>query len=190
MIEQETIDALIGDLYVLTELEKNAKKNKDELREKLFAIASESYEGKEYLLPITTITIPNSFWHSTEITPEEFVESRFPTWDVTHVEPALDTDETTFILRKKPEYMPYSYEGQSHKVSKQAVEPTPEIDWESLNNEFPEIFTKIAKEVVSYELDEQGVAELQKEIPDFMSILQRHVKVTRKPQQRVSVKEL
>lgn len=184
------LDEILAELNEVNKLEKELKVQKETLRKQLFEIAADSYKGKEYLLPITTVTIPKEFWYTTGLPPDEFLLTRYPTWDLTHTEDDPMLQATTFVLRKKPEYMPFSFDGESLKVSKQSTEPTPEIDWETLEAEQPQIFEKVAKKVVHLELNEDAIPELQKEYSDFTSILQRHVKVTREPQQRVSIKEL
>jgi hypothetical protein len=172
----------------MTKFEKEFKKQKEELRAELFAYAASDYEGKEYLLPITTVTVPKTFWYTTDMDPQEFLASRFPTWDLQYSEEDPITYETTFILRKKPEYMPFSYEDDNLKLSKSSTEPTPEVDWETLKQEREDLFEQIVQETVVYELNGDRLQELINEDKETLAIFQRHTRYTRDPQQRVSIK--
>ena len=184
-----TLDEVLVELNKVTEEEKQAKLKKEELRAQLFDFADEDYEDKEYLLPTTTITIPYEFWFTTGFEEDGFFESRYPTWEVIGREESVTRLSTTYVLRKKPRYMPFAYEGEELKLTKSVTEPTPDIDWETLEAECPDLFNKIVTEVVKYELDGDALLEAIEENPEVVAILQRHSYYTREPQQRVAIKK-
>jgi hypothetical protein len=184
------IDDVVEQLAEITSLEKEIKSKKENLRSELFEIGADDYEGKEWLLPTTTITVPKEFWVRTNLTPDEFIASRFPTWDLESREDDVTMFTTTFVLRKKPLYMPYKYENDNYKLSKSVTEPTPEIDWETLKAEDSQIFDKITKEVVIYELDGEALEELMAEDDSIIPFLTRHTMYKREPQQRVGIKNV
>lgn len=181
---------LAARLKKLSDQEKDIKAEKDGLRSELFNYGAKDYEGKEYLLPTTTITVPKIFWHTTGFTEFDFIRSRFPTWDIEVAEYDDLANTTTFVLRKNPLYAPFKYEDDALKLSKSVTEPTPEIDFESLKAERPDLFDKITKEVISLELDGEALEAAIAEDQEVVSILTRHTKYTREPQQRVAIKEL
>lgn len=184
------LNEVVKELKSLNDLEKEIKAKKDNLRAELFDYGVQDYDGKEWLLPTTTITVPKTFWLTSIMTPKDFIESRFPTWDLLSVEEDPAMFITIFVLRKKPLYMPYKYEDDNYKLSKSVTEPTPEIDWETLTAERPDLFDKLAKPVIHWELDGEVLEEMLKEDDELRSILTRHTKYNREPQQRVAIKEL
>lgn len=185
----QSLRSVVYNLKLITEQEKQIKKEKDELRAQLFDYAVQDYDGKEYLLPTTTITVPTSFWVSTGLTIQGFLDRSFPTWDLI----SCDTDDArclaTFVLRKKPLYMPFKYENDEVKLSKTAVEPTPDIDLETLKAETPTLFEKITSQRVIEELDGEKLQSALAEDPEVHSVLMRHTVYSREPQQRVGIKD-
>lgn len=171
-------------------LEKSLEDKKDEARAELFAYVVEDYESKPHLLPTTTVSVPKEFWLKTGMTEADFMSSRFPTWDIEHSEYDDLAMLTTFILRKRPDYMPFSDDGEDYKLTKTTTEPTPDIDWETLSAERPDLFRALSKPVTHFELDGDKLLELMEEDREIQSILMRHTNYTRAPQQRVSVKKI
>lgn len=178
------VSDLVAKLLEVTEEEKEVKARKEELREELFAYADE--QQPEHMIPLSTIEVPFSFFDVTGMDYEVFLISRFPTWDLKDYK--LVENGVVFILRKKRSFLPWKYEDDSHKLTKSPTEPTPEIDWETLKAEQPELFTRIAREVVTLEIDEEEFESALKEDPTLYDVLRRHSKFTRAASQRVSVK--
>jgi hypothetical protein len=183
------LDGLMERLARLNRLEKSIEEKKKEARAELFIVAEIDYEDKRHLLPTTTVTVPKKFWEKTGMTEQDFLDSRFPTWEIEHAEYDDVAGETTLILRKKPLFMPFSAEGDEYRLSKTTTEPTPDVDWETLSAERPDLFKKLAKPVTTFELDGDKLLELMEDDRSIQSVLMRHTKYTRQPQQRVSVKE-
>ena len=170
---------------------KELKSQEDSIRETIVDDARVGWLGREHLLPTTTITIPATFWITTEfVSVHDFVDSRFPTWELiaSHEDPVFN--DTTLVLRKLPEYMPFTYEDDEVKVSKVSVEPTPEIDQESLQAEDPNLYRRLFKPVVVVELDEKALSDAIEEDPKVPSILMRHQFSKRATQQRISASEV
>lgn len=180
------IKEIVAELHEVTEEEKTIKKRKEELRAQLFQYADA--EQSEFLLPTTTIEVPRSFWVATDISPEEFLASRFPTWDLIDRSYDIPRHVDIFILRKKKEYMPWKYEDGDFSVSKTPIESTPEIDWDTFKAERPDLYERLGKEVVSIEIDEDELFNVLQEDPSVYEVLRRHSKFTKNASQRVGVK--
>lgn len=178
------LENLVSDLYHVTAQEKELKVRKEELREELFKIADN--EQPEHLLPVSTIEVPFEFFDKTGMTYEAFLQSRFPTWDLQDYQ--VTETGVVFILRKGASYMPWKHEDEFYKVSKSPVEPTPELDWDTLATELPDLFGRIAKEKITYEVDEAEFNKALQEDPTVYEALRRHSKFTRATSQRVGVK--
>lgn len=178
------VENLVSDLYHVTSQEKELKTRKEELRDELFGIANS--EQPESLLPTSTIEVPFGFFDKTGMTYTEFLDSRFPTWDLQDYK--VKESSVVFILRKGKSYMPWKYEDEYYKLSKSPVEPTPEIDWDTLKAEREDLFTRLAKEKIVYEINEKEFNKLLQEDPTVYEILRRHSKFTRAVSQRVGVK--
>lgn len=178
------IENLVSDLYHVTTQEKELKARKEELRDELFGVANR--EQPEHLLPTATIEVPFEFFNTTGMTYDDFLKSRFPTWDLQDYE--VKDNSVVFILRKGKSYMPWKYEDDYYKLSKSPVEPTPEIDWDTLEIERPDLFGRLAKEKITYEVNEEEFNKLLQEDPTVYEVLRRHSKFTRAVSQRVGVK--
>jgi hypothetical protein len=164
-------------IAAIKEEEDELKARREKARIQFFSLITTGIE--EWQLRTTSITVPEEFWDIVDR--EEFFETRFPQWDIiseTRDEAQL-TD--TFILREKPEYVGDSFEvdhdGTRYKISKQIDAGTPAVDWASLRAEYPEIFRRLAKRVVKYEINEDAWGDLQEEYPEFTTIIQRHTRV-------------
>lgn len=185
-----TLDNTIRELHKLNALEKKVKARKDEVRSDLFEFGTLSYDGAEHLRPTTTVTVPQEFWEKTGLTESEFLATRFPTWEVEAAEYDDLAGETTFILRKLPEFLPYKYENEDYKLSYVATEPTPDIDWVTLGAERPDLFHKLAKPVTTFVLDEDKLVAMLEGEPEIIAVLTRHTHYSREPQKRVTIKEI
>jgi len=190
LTQRDDLAEVVYELKTITEKEKEIKKEKDSLRSKLFQYGVNWYEGREYLLPTTTVTVPDSFWKLTGMDSETFLASRFPTWDLISVESIPSLNQTVFVLRKNPIYMPFSWDDDEIKLSKTVTEPTPEIDFKTLAEARPDLFKKITREVVTREIDGDALEKEIADNPETISVLLMHTKYMREPQQRVGIKEL
>lgn len=180
------VENLVSELFHVTEQEKELKARKEELRDELFGVAQS--EQADHMLPSTSVEVPLTFFDRTGMTYESFLESRFPTWDLQAKEIDWDKDSIVFILRKNKHYMPWKYEDEYYKLSKSPVEPTPEIDWDTLRAELPELFDRIKQEKIVYEVNEVEFNKALHEDPTVYEALRRHSKFTRATSQRVGVK--
>lgn len=180
--------------------ERSVGKDSDALRSEFFRLHDEQFKGKDYLLPVKTIEVPDEFWHTTEMSKEDFVSSRFPGWNVEHCEYNTALSRTVFVLKRDPQYIPGMVELPQERlpgdeedylirVSKEISEYTPEIDWHTLKQERPDIWEKIAQPITSYEIDEEGFEKLVEESPEELATIQRHMKV-RKPVLKATAKRV
>jgi len=101
--------------------------------------------------------------------------TRYPSWNL--IKLIEDDEETTFIFRKRPEYMGKVIELEDAKLSKIAVEYSPEIDWESLAAEYPDLAEKLSKEEVRKVVNDEALEQEAKNNPDLFAILRRHMVV-------------
>jgi hypothetical protein len=84
--------------------------------------------------------------------------------------------------------MPEDPHSPLFKVSKDVAEYTPEIDWETLKSERPDIFKKLAVKRTHYDVNEAALEELFED-PEEASVLQRHLKV-KPPSLRVTARRI
>ncbi len=109
------------------------------------------------------------------MTHDRFLATRYPSWNLIKTVPGRT--ETTFILRKRPEYVGKVIEIDDQKISKIAVEYSPEIDWESLGKEFPELAKKLSKKEVRLVVNDEALEQEAKTNPELFAILRRHMVV-------------
>lgn len=194
---EEQLQRVARQFYDTKSVERETGKQADELRKEFFRLHDEQFKGKDYLLPVKTVDVPDEFWHSTQMSKEDFVSSRFPGWNVEHCEYNTALGRTVFVLKRDPQYIPgivelYEEDNEGNhliRVSKEISEYTPEIDWETLKQERPDIWEKIAQPITSYEIDEEGFEKLVEESPEELATIQRHMKV-RKPVLRATAKRV
>lgn len=145
------------------------------MRGELTGAIKSSYAEAEHLLPTLTETIPNTFFEDTALTHDQFLDSRYPSWDLIKKIPGRV--ETTFVLRKKPEHMGKVIELEDAIVTKISVEYSPEIDWVSFEKEFPELANKLSKEEVRKVVNDEALEQEAKDNPELFAILRRHMVV-------------
>jgi hypothetical protein len=148
---------------------KKLEDRKKELREQIFLLADNSYEGKEYLLPTTSISVASDFldkFFNGNV--GEFVRSRFPAWNL--LTTSVGSEGLILVLRKRPEFMPFSFEDEEVKLSRSPAESTPSIDWDIMKEYDAPLFGRVAKSVLTYELNED---ELQKVISEDAGTIER-----------------
>ncbi len=181
MDSQEYLEHVARDFYKTKQAERLVNETVQDLRDEFFRMHDEAVKGRSYTLPVKTIEVPDEFFAVTGMSAEEFVESRFPNWNVEHVEKNTATNKTTFILKQNYRYVPGIVEIDDDdkviRVAKEVSEYTPEIDWETLKAERPDLFDKLAQPVTRYEIDEVGFAEMVDKNPEELATLQRHMKV-------------
>jgi hypothetical protein len=154
---------------------KQFEKEKKEIRQQYFDEVAAKHAFSPNLLPTKTIAIPNEFWIKTSISIVDFCVSRFPDYDLIAQEQDIQGYNTILVLRKKAEVVPDVFEDDRVKVSKTVVENTPEIDWVTLEAEFPSIFQRIAREVTHYEINDAELSKVVEEQPEMLEHLKRHL---------------
>lgn len=181
MRRDERLRWLAQQLTEVAEEEKAVKKNRSDLREEFFRLLDHEQRGQEHLLPVITVEIPHDFFQNTGLSKEDFARTRFPDWDVEHVEHNIATGMLVFVFRKNPHFVPRSVEIEDSqgtvRVSKDVAEYSPEIDWETLQKDRPDLYQKLAVPVVSHELNERALEQLINETPEEVATLQRHMTV-------------
>lgn len=193
MTRQERLQQIARELYDAKGIERDAGNVTKELRDEFFRLHDEEFKGKDHLLPVRTIEVPDVFFAATGMSKEDFIESRFPGWNVEHVEYNTALKKSVFILKRDKRFIPGVVEVDDGdkllRVSKEVSEYTPEFDWDTLKAERPDLFEKITTERVVQDLDGEKLQEALADDPEIHSILMRHTKYTREPQQRVGIKD-
>lgn len=181
MTREERLQEIARDLYNSSMSDKAHKKTREELKDEFFRLLEYDFKGRDHILPVKTIEVPDEFWEKTQMTKDEFVQSRFPGWDVEHCEKNTALGQTVFVLKQNPHFIPGTVEVESKqglvRVSKEVAEYTPEIDWETLQKERPDLFEKLADTKVVLVLDEYELEKLSVEAPEELATLQRHMRV-------------
>jgi len=193
MTREERLQKIAQDLYEISVDDKRNKSTRDDLKDEFFRLLDYEYKGRAHILPVKTIEVPDTFWHSTQMTYDEFVRSRFPGWNVEHVEKSISTNRTVFVLKRDPQYVPGLVEVQDDegtiKVAKEVAEYTPEIDWTTLQQERPDLFEKLSRPRVIMELDDDAFEKLAMEEPEELATLERHM-VVRPPALKVQPRRM
>jgi len=181
MNREERLQHIARELYEAKSDEKMVKEDVGRLREEFFRLHDEGFKGQTYRLPVKTIEVPDAFFEITDMGIDEFVESRFPNWNVEHIEKNTALNKTVIVLKQDYRYVPGVVDVQDGdktiRVSKEVSEYTPEIDWTTLKEERPDLFERIAQPITSYEIDEVGFSKLIDESPEELATLQRHMRV-------------
>lgn len=182
------LDRLAYKQYKLSKLLKKLDVVKKQIRAELFLEADEHFEKEHWHLPMTSWLVENEFFEKSGITREEFVKTRFPQWDIQSTKE--DQEGVVYVLRKKKQYMPWSYENGDFEISRSVAELTPEIDWETMEKVEPEFFNMFAKPVKAYELDVDAFNKYMNKHPEFSgaSFLMKY-SVHKNPTLRVLAKQ-
>lgn len=192
MTREQRLQKIARDLFDISEEEKQSKKNRSDLREELFRLLEYEFQGRDHILPIKTVEVPETFWEATGMSKSEFVQTRFPGWNVEHVEKNIITKQTVFVLKRDPRYLPGVVELEDDpliKVSKEVAEYTPEIDWTTLQQERPDLFEKLAKPKVVLELDDDALEKIANTEPEELATLERHM-IVKEPSLKVQPRRL
>jgi len=175
-----SLDTLASDLYEVSQEIANLEDQRYQLRKQLFEIATEENDKPFYSLPTKSVELPDGFLKKVGLTKDEFFDSRYPGWKI------IAEEKNVYIIKKLPEFLPFEYvDPESRiKVAKQIQESTPEVDWETLEKDDPELYKELGMIVSHLELNEAKYYELSQKDPEVISILQRHLKM-KKPVQRL-----
>lgn len=170
---------LAEELHRVSQEERAAKQQRDELKKELFKLIDVDFKNNPHLLPVRQIEVPQSFFDKTGMTYDEFISSRYPGWTCEHVEKDISSDRLVFIVKRDATCMPYSIEinNGEFRVSREINEYTPSVDWNSMRDELPELFDRLAAPHITYEINEDELERLIEIEPDVLSKLQRHMKV-------------
>lgn len=191
MNREERLEHIARELAELTAEERDIKALRDDAKEEFFRLLRDRH--KHSVLPVRTVEVPDEFFHSTGLSYDEFVESRFPGWLVEHVEKNIAMHRTVFVLKRDPEYLTDAVDITTDegtlRVSKVVAEYTPEVDWESLRREDEKLFDKLAQPQLVYNVNEEALERLMEEEPHELAKLQRHMKV-RKPSLKVTSRKV
>ena len=187
-LQESELDKLAYKQFKLSRLLKKLDTVKKQIRAELFQEADEHFEKEHWHLPMTSWLVEWDFFEKSGLTPDEFVKTRFPQWDV---QSSKKTDEgIVYVLRKKKQYMPWSYENSEYEISRSVAELTPEVDWETMEKVEPEFFKMFAKPVETYELDVDTFNKYMNKHPEFSgaSFLMKY-SVHKNPTLRVLAKQ-
>ena len=178
------MNALSLHIWELDRLIKEAEAQKTQAKKDFFRAASMTVNMTS-TIPQRRVEIEKEWFTKMEITEDEFLETRFPSWEL------VDRKEhfglVVFLLKKDIDYMPYTFTNVDlgKTLGKQIQEYDPTIDWASLHKDNPEVFYIIAKEVTFYELDEEALHDLLQTNPEVLELLSRHM-LYRKPAIKLS----
>lgn len=179
------------ELYNLHHDKQKATSEYDQARRKFMSLTTEEYRQNEAILPVRTIEVPDEFFEKTGMDELAFVLSRFPGWQVEHRD--KKEGSTIYVFRKDPNYMPDSveiHEGEiTIRVSKEVSDYTPEIDWDTLKQERPDLYKRLAKRRMVLEVNEGEFNKMVEEDPHEMAVLERHLKV-KEPSLKVRPRKL
>lgn len=193
MTREERLAQIARELYDAKMSERGVKADVEHLRDEFFRLYDDGVRGKSYKMAVKTIEVPQEFFEKTGMSMEDFVKSRFPNWDVEHIEKNTATGVTVIVLKQNYKYIPGTVDiddgDKVIRVSKEISEYTPDIDWDTLQQERPDIFKEIAKKVITYEIDEKGFSDFVAEKPEDLATLQRHMKV-RSPSIRATARRV
>jgi hypothetical protein len=192
MRREQRLAHIARQLYETVENEREVKKSREDLRKEFFRLHDAGL-GANHILPVRTVEIPESFFKATGLSQEEFVTRRFPGWKVEHVELNTVEKKRTFVLKRDTKYVAgvvdIEDEGQTVRVSKEVVEYSPEVDFESLKKERPDLYRKLKKTVKVDVLDDDKFEALLAEHPEELSVVERHL-VVKEPALRATVKRV
>lgn len=189
MKPNEYIEEVARHLHTSIQGEKNWKKQRAEDRDEFFRMADEVWNSRDHMLPVQTVEVPQSFFNQTGLTQDEFISTRYPGWDVEHVEYNTVSKNRVFVLKRNPRYLGQVVEidvdGKIVQVAKEISEYSPEVDWETLAKERPDLAERLAKPRIVYDIDEVELERLFEETPEDAATLKRHLKV-REPSLRAT----
>lgn len=179
-------DEIVREIRELQEQKKEVEKTLERSRKRLFNLINEQ-EKKSPSLPTKRIEVALDFFTTCNIDPEDFLITRYPSWDL--VEYGIDEEARTavFQLRKNPEYTSFLYQppGENWKIGREIQEYDPSLDIETLKLEDPELVSRLVVEHVTYKLDPDALAIVMQTEPEKLAVLERHL-TAKKPAQKLS----
>lgn len=195
--EEAELKRIAENLFYAKGAEKEAKVEASKIRDEFLRLYDADVASSAYALPVITIEVPDIFFELSQMSKEDFISTRFPDWQIEHSEAKPFANCTVFVLRKNPTYLPGSIDveieidGKSEfiRVAKEVSEYTPEMDWESLEFERPDLYEKLAVPVTKYEMNETAFEKLLAERPEELAVIRRHMKV-RKPTIRTTARKV
>jgi hypothetical protein len=195
MRREQRLAHVARQLYETTEEEKEVKKRRENLRSEFFRLSDigKGTTGGRNILPVRTVEVPEDFFQATALSQEEFITRRYPGWNVEHVELNTVSKVRTFVLKRDTKYVSsvveIEDEGQIVRVSKEVVEYSPEVDFDTLKMERPDLFNALAEEVTTYVLNDDAFEQLIAEYPEELAVIERHL-VVKEPALRATAKRV
>jgi hypothetical protein len=132
-----------------------------------------------------------------------FLASRFPGWRKVESRKVNDSGEEDpadwkwieYLLEQDPAFMPWSvevvdFEGVTVTAGRSIQQKAPEIDQRTLQKDLPEVFDKIMKPVVQYEVDVEKLEALLAEDPALLPKLELHFAFPAPISKLASIKEV
>jgi len=178
---------LFSDFYRVDKLLKKIKDKREELRGAILDEATISNLQEYYNSPTKSLRIPKSYFDATGHTVPEFAELRYPGWDLNSY--TQEGDDAILIFKKKAKYGSFTHTSSKFRTTVISSEPTPLIDWETLEKEFPGMTDRIAQPIITYEINEDKFNRELDENPELTEIMQRHI-ISKAPIMKVSSKEI
>lgn len=174
-------------------IEKKAKRLKEDLRGTLFNYAA--IHNSNEVLAQRRVEIPMGFFSKAGISEADFFATRHPGWRVIDKESNEDEGVVEFLLEEDPDFKPFSVtttreeDGKRVVVGKTVQRNSPEIDSETLQRAEPELYDKIYRPVITYEVDVNALEQLLNEEPDVVAKLELHMKIPAPVKKLIPIKE-
>lgn len=182
----ERVKELYRDFHRTNRLLDKIKKKREHLRDAILDEANVFNINEYYNLPTKSLRIPRSYFEATGQTAPEFQELRYPGWDL--ISYTQEGDDAILVLKKKSKYGSFTHSDE-FKTDVIPSEPTPQIDWETLEKEFPGLTDRIAQPITTYELNEEKFNQELSDNPELTEIMERHI-ISKPPIMRVTSKEI
>lgn len=177
---------LAAETVEINKLIKELEEQKKEVRGQIFIHADDSYDGKDYLLPLYSVAIPKEFVETEDALPN-FLDSRFPSWALENYKYDESLEQWEVLMKRRREFMPFVYEDEGFVLSRSVAENTPELDWNLMAKLEPDLFQKIAKAKVVFELDEDQLGQAIGDDPELATRIQLYA-IHKKPTLRILAK--
>ena len=183
ILNETELNQIVLDLAETYKVEKKAEKLKKDLRAALFHAAT--LDNSKGVLPRKTMRLPLGFLNKIGMQENHYLQSRHPGWrkvESRRINGAGVEDHTglwiEFLLERDPAYLPYTIEAAGRGIRVTAgrtiQQKSPEMDQRSLQKDLPEVFDKIMKPVVVYEVDTDKLKDLITKQPELLPEIERH----------------
>lgn len=177
------VPEIIRELQELDEFIREANSRREQLRQQFFNIATLKIKMEGSPPLGRRVVLPEGWFDRCGLTEEAFLESRFPTWELTRRQER--DGEIIFTLQKNPDYLPWGTTHGELRLAREIQEYNPAIDWDTLERDDPDLFEALARPKVVYELDDEVTDAVLRERPEALEILSRHL-VSRPPARKLS----